>query len=181
MDLEEMGINAGNWVDSAQDRNYWRTLVNEALNLRVPLAMELFGQLVNNINSNNNIDNGRSIYNTGLQETSFYRNVILLRRTSCIKDLHQMQSTLAVLRELAHMLQNVSFNTKTSGFNIPVAKLLNGLELYRIEFSPVSVQPNKKKKIMSRLRKKKKKKQFVSLSKLEIFRHFWQNTSCSIQ
>ena len=22
MDLEEMGINAGNWVDSAQDRNY---------------------------------------------------------------------------------------------------------------------------------------------------------------
>ena len=24
MDLEEMGINAGNWVDSAQDRNYWR-------------------------------------------------------------------------------------------------------------------------------------------------------------
>ena len=26
----------GNWVDSAQDRNYWRALVNEALNLRVP-------------------------------------------------------------------------------------------------------------------------------------------------
>ena len=22
MDLEEIGINAGNWVDSAQDRNY---------------------------------------------------------------------------------------------------------------------------------------------------------------
>ena len=36
MDLEEIGINAGNWVDSAQDRNYWRTLVNAALNLRVP-------------------------------------------------------------------------------------------------------------------------------------------------
>ena len=36
MDLEEIGINAGNWVDSAQDRNYWRALVNEALNLRVP-------------------------------------------------------------------------------------------------------------------------------------------------
>ena len=28
MDLEEIGINAGNWVDSAQDRNYWRALVN---------------------------------------------------------------------------------------------------------------------------------------------------------
>ena len=23
MDLEERVINAGNWVDSAQDRNYW--------------------------------------------------------------------------------------------------------------------------------------------------------------
>ena len=26
MDLEEIGINAGNWIDSAQDRNYWRAL-----------------------------------------------------------------------------------------------------------------------------------------------------------
>ena len=37
MDLEEIGISAGNWVDSAQDRNYyWKALVNAALNLRVP-------------------------------------------------------------------------------------------------------------------------------------------------
>ena len=36
MYLEEIGINAGNWVDSAPDRNYWRALVNAALNLRVP-------------------------------------------------------------------------------------------------------------------------------------------------
>ena len=28
MDLEEIGINAGNWIDSAQDRDYWRALVN---------------------------------------------------------------------------------------------------------------------------------------------------------
>ena len=35
MDLEEIGINAGNWVDLAQDRNYWRSLVNAAFNLRV--------------------------------------------------------------------------------------------------------------------------------------------------
>ena len=35
MDLEEIGINAVNCVDSAQDRNYWRALVNAALNLRV--------------------------------------------------------------------------------------------------------------------------------------------------
>ena len=37
IDLEEMGVNVGNWSDSAQDRYYWRAL--EALNLRVPSAM----------------------------------------------------------------------------------------------------------------------------------------------
>ena len=36
MDLEEIGINTRKWVDSAQDRDYWRALVNTALNLRVP-------------------------------------------------------------------------------------------------------------------------------------------------
>ena len=36
MDLEEIGINAENWVASAQDRNYWRALVNAVLNLLVP-------------------------------------------------------------------------------------------------------------------------------------------------
>ena len=36
MDLEEIGINASNWVDSAQDRDYWIALVNASLNLRVP-------------------------------------------------------------------------------------------------------------------------------------------------
>ena len=35
MDLEEIGINARNWVDSAQDKNYWRALVNAALNIQV--------------------------------------------------------------------------------------------------------------------------------------------------
>ena len=35
MDLKEIGINTSNWVDSAQDRNYWRALVNAALNLQV--------------------------------------------------------------------------------------------------------------------------------------------------
>ena len=33
MDLEEMGING---VDSAQDIDYWRVIVNAELNLRVP-------------------------------------------------------------------------------------------------------------------------------------------------
>ena len=36
MDFKEIDINTRNWVDSAQDRYYWRTLVNAALNLRVP-------------------------------------------------------------------------------------------------------------------------------------------------
>ena len=36
MNLEEIRINEGNWVDSAQDRDYWRALVNAALNVRVP-------------------------------------------------------------------------------------------------------------------------------------------------
>ena len=36
MDLEEIGINESNSVDSAQDRDYWRALVNAALNLRIP-------------------------------------------------------------------------------------------------------------------------------------------------
>ena len=35
MNLKEMGINAGNWVHSVQDRNYWIALVNAALNPRV--------------------------------------------------------------------------------------------------------------------------------------------------
>ena len=35
MDLKKIGINTRNWVDSAQDRDYWRALVNAALNLRV--------------------------------------------------------------------------------------------------------------------------------------------------
>ena len=36
MGLEEIGINADNWIDSAKDRYYWKALVNGELNLRVP-------------------------------------------------------------------------------------------------------------------------------------------------
>ena len=36
MDLKEIGINAESWVDTSQDRNNWRALVNVALNIRVP-------------------------------------------------------------------------------------------------------------------------------------------------
>ena len=36
MDFKEIGINTGNWVNSAQDWEYWRTLVNVVLNPWVP-------------------------------------------------------------------------------------------------------------------------------------------------
>ena len=40
MDLTDIRINTRNWVDLAQDGDYWRVLVNAVSNLRVPLAME---------------------------------------------------------------------------------------------------------------------------------------------
>ena len=36
MYLKEIGINMSNWIDSAQDTDYWTALVNAVLNLRVP-------------------------------------------------------------------------------------------------------------------------------------------------
>ena len=36
MDLKEIGVNMRNWVDLAQDRDYWRALVNAALKFRLP-------------------------------------------------------------------------------------------------------------------------------------------------
>ena len=36
MDVKEIDINMWNWVDSDQDKPYWRALMKAALNLRVP-------------------------------------------------------------------------------------------------------------------------------------------------
>jgi hypothetical protein len=35
-DLREIGWDDVNWIDVAQDRDYWRALVGTVLNLRVP-------------------------------------------------------------------------------------------------------------------------------------------------
>ena len=41
MDLKEIAIITRNSGDLAQDRDYWRVLVNVALNFRVPSFVEL--------------------------------------------------------------------------------------------------------------------------------------------
>jgi hypothetical protein len=47
MDLAEIGVNARNMVHSAQDRNYWRALVNSVLNIRIPEVVELVKGIMN--------------------------------------------------------------------------------------------------------------------------------------
>ena len=36
VDLKEICVNTRTWNDSAQDRDYWGSLVNAAFNIRVP-------------------------------------------------------------------------------------------------------------------------------------------------
>ena len=36
MNLKEIGVSTRNWIDSVQDGDYWRALVNVVLNLQFP-------------------------------------------------------------------------------------------------------------------------------------------------
>ena len=47
MNVKEIGINRRNSVDSTQDRDYCRVLVNAALNLQVPQAIYLVIYILN--------------------------------------------------------------------------------------------------------------------------------------
>jgi hypothetical protein len=42
MDLREIGWDGMDWIDLAQERNQWRTLVNTVMNLRVPQNVDKF-------------------------------------------------------------------------------------------------------------------------------------------
>jgi len=40
MNLQEVGCGGMDWIDLAQNRGRWRAVVNEAMNLRLPLNAE---------------------------------------------------------------------------------------------------------------------------------------------
>jgi hypothetical protein len=40
MDLQEIGVGCGDWIESAQDRDGWRALVSMVKNLRVSIKMQ---------------------------------------------------------------------------------------------------------------------------------------------
>ena len=45
MDFKEIGINTRNFLDLTQDRDYWRAIVNAALNFWAPIS-NVEGQVI---------------------------------------------------------------------------------------------------------------------------------------
>ena len=66
IDLKEICINTRNWINSAQDRDYWRAHVNAALNFRLPYSMELV-RLDKKITRNSPVIGTRSLSSTELE------------------------------------------------------------------------------------------------------------------
>jgi len=42
MDLQELGLGGGDWMELAQDRDRWRALVRTVMYLQVPKMREIF-------------------------------------------------------------------------------------------------------------------------------------------
>jgi len=42
MDLQEVGVGCGDWMELAQDRDRWRALVSTVMSLQVPKNEEYF-------------------------------------------------------------------------------------------------------------------------------------------
>jgi hypothetical protein len=57
MDLEEIGIYAGNWVGSSQDRDYWGALVNVVLTFGFHKPWSELAMEGKRLNSKNNFIN----------------------------------------------------------------------------------------------------------------------------
>ena len=46
MNLKGIGVDVKNWIKLSEDRKYWRTLINKALNLQVTYAIQLISPLI---------------------------------------------------------------------------------------------------------------------------------------
>jgi hypothetical protein len=51
MNLQEVGCKGMDWIQPAQDREWWWTLVNAVMNLRVPTKREISGLTENRLAS----------------------------------------------------------------------------------------------------------------------------------
>ena len=96
MDLKEIGVNARNWVDSVQDKDCWKALVNDALNLRFPLVILLLD--IPNIFQNDQLNEGSPL-------TKFPQHMASL---ALLYTLLALQANWALSRSITCVLRNIS-------------------------------------------------------------------------